>query len=382
MKNKSSSPQKKDQINIENNNYVPLSKAEKRKKIFFLVTALIVINAFVWGAFYFTFYKADQANKIATYVGQSKGINPTPTPFPFQEMTIPALRSREYKSKLNERQAYSSGSNYTSYLTSYDSDGFNINGLLTIPTGEMPKGGWPAIVFVHGYIPPSVYTTTGNYADYVDYLARNGYVVFKIDLRGHGESEGDAGGGYFGSDYIVDTLNARAALASSDFVNPEKIGLWGHSMAGNVVTRSLAAIPNIPAVVIWAGAVYTYSDMQKYGISDNSYRPPVDQNRNRSRRELLNKTYGSFDPNSEFWKLVPFTNYLGEIKGAISINHAVDDDVVNIGYSRDLKEILSNTSIQHELNEYPNGGHNINGASFVPAMQNTVNFFDKYLKNN
>ena len=367
---------------VDSNIPKPLTKSEKRKKIFFLVSALIIINSFVWGSFYYTFYKTDQAKKIAVGLGKNPEVSVAPTPFPFQEMTIPALRAREYKSTLNERSLYSQGSNYTSYLTSYDSDGFKINGLLTIPAGEEPEGGWPAIVFVHGYIPPSIYTTTGNYADYVDYLARNGYVVFKIDLRGHAESEGDAGGGYYGSDYIVDTLNARAALQSSDFVNPDKIGLWGHSMAGNVVSRSLAAQPQIPAIAIWGGAVYTYSDMQKYGIDDNSYRPPVDANRNANRRQKLNETYGQFDPKSEFWKQVPFTNYLDGIKGAISLNHAVDDAVVNIGYSRDLNSLLDKTSIPHELNEYPSGGHNINGSAFVEAMQNTVEFYDKYLKNN
>jgi hypothetical protein len=31
---------------------------------------------------------------------------------------------------------------------------------------------------------------------YVDALARNGYIVFKSDYRGHGNSEGSAPGGY------------------------------------------------------------------------------------------------------------------------------------------------------------------------------------------
>ena len=84
--------------------FVPLTKAERRKKIFILVSALIVINAFVWGAFYFTFYKADQMNKIAAVVGNSKEMVPKPTPFPFQEITIHALRSREYKRNINERE--------------------------------------------------------------------------------------------------------------------------------------------------------------------------------------------------------------------------------------------------------------------------------------
>ena len=46
----------------------------------------------------------------------------------------------------------------------------------------------------------------------MDYLAQNGFVVFKIDLRGHGDSEGEPGGGYFGADYVTDTLNAHSAL--------------------------------------------------------------------------------------------------------------------------------------------------------------------------
>lgn len=361
-----------------------LTKSEKRRKIILLLAALIGINAFVFGTLYLSIFKSNEAKNIT--IGSSKSgekINVTPTPFPFQEMTIPALKARQYDSQLEEIALIDENPEYKTYLTSYKSDGFKINGLLTIPNiseEKKPIGGFPAIVFVHGYIPPSVYTTTGNYADYVDYLARNGYVVFKIDLRGHGESEGEAGGGYYGADYVIDTLNARDALAEEDFVNNNKVGLWGHSMAGNIVTRALAARPDIPAVVIWAGAVYTYEDMQKYGIDDNSYRPPTDQNINRNRRQKLNDIYGQFDPKSEFWKQVPFTNYLNKINGAISLNHATDDAVVNIGYSRDLNAILDKTNIPHELNEYPSGGHNINGAAFVSAMQNTVEFYDEYLK--
>ena len=57
------------------------------------------------------------------------------------------------------------------------------NGLLTVPLGDVPAGGFPAIVFVHGYIPPEIYRTTERYVDYVDALARSGFVVFKIDRQ-------------------------------------------------------------------------------------------------------------------------------------------------------------------------------------------------------
>lgn len=304
----------------------------------------------------------------------------SPTPFPFQEMTIPSLKSRTYSSELGNLKAIGSAGSYTRYLTSYQSDGLKVNGLFTIPSGEEPTDGWPAIIFIHGYIPPTLYRTQQNYASYVNYLARNGFVVFKIDLRGHDQSEGEPGGAYYSEDYIVDVLNARAALQKADFVNPDKIGLWGHSMAGNVVFRSLASRPDIPAVVIWDGAVYSYEDFVKYRLNDNSYRPPSSNVQRQRRRQQLFDTYGEFTPDSPFWQQVAATNYLDDIKGAIQLHHAVDDTVVNIGYSIDLITKLDKTSIPHEFYEYPSGGHNLTGNSYNQAMARTVEFFKKYLK--
>lgn len=353
-------------------------QASKRKKILILLAVLIGFNLLVFGAFYYSINNKSSDKKVPSL---SFGLSEvTPTPFPFQEMTIPYLRSRSYESSLGTLEQVMSNSEYTSFLTSYDSDGFKINGLLTKPSGEVPVGGWPAIVFVHGYIPPKNYQTLENYSSYVDYLARNGFVVFKIDLRGHGNSEGESGGGYYSSDYIIDALNARAALQKSNFVNPDTIGLWGHSMAGNVVARALAAQSEIPAIVIWAGAVYTYSDFSEFSIEDNSYQPPPTDSPSRKKRNEMFEKYGQFNPKSDFWKQVPMTNYLSDIKGAISLNHAVDDPVVDIRYSRNLNNLLNQTSIVHELNEYPNGGHNFTGATFNQAMQATVEFFQKHLK--
>jgi len=300
----------------------------------------------------------------------------------FQEMTIPFLRQKVYQSTLENEQFISTNAAYDSYLTSYDSDGLRINALLTRPKGDQPEGGWPAVVFIHGYIPPTLYRTQEKYVQYVDALAKNGFVVLKIDLRGHGQSEGQASGAYYSGDYIADTLNAYAALQSSSFVNPQRVGLWGHSMAGNIVLRSLAVRPTIPAAVIWAGAVYTYEDFQKYKLNDLSYRPPeLDQDRQKKRTELA-KAHGEFEPTSAFWKEVAPTNYLNEIKSSIAVHHAEDDQVVSINYTRDLEELLSKTQVPHQVFEYKQGGHNISGASFTLAMQRTLDFFTETLVGN
>lgn len=334
------------------------------KKIFITISLILIASLFL-------FWPKVEENKRTIDIGKDD--------FAFKELTIPYLRKQTYDSKLGDIIKLSENESYFSYLTSYKSDNLKINGLLTIPQGAPPTGGFPAIIFVHGYIPPETYRTTEKYVAYVDYLARNGFIVFKIDLRGHGSSEGEPGGAYYSSDYIIDTLNAYSALQNLDQVNPNKIGLWGHSMAGNVTTRAISVKKDIPSAVIWAGAGYTYSDFLDLGIGDNSYRPPTNDTERARKRRQLTEYYGAFNADSWFWKQVPFVNYLEGVTTKIQLHHAVNDDVVNIEYSRNLEKILSEKNFDVHLFEYPSGGHNISGPSFSKAMQETVDFFKSNL---
>jgi len=297
---------------------------------------------------------------------------------PFQELTIPYLRTLDYTSELRSLKRFEEKPSYTSYVTSYLSDGLQINALLTLPKGEAPENGWPAVVFVHGYIPPDSYRTTERYVAYVDYLAQQGMVVFKIDLRGHGESEGEANGAYYSSEYVRDVLFAYSALENYELVDKTKIGLWGHSMAGNVILRAIAVQPTIPTAVIWAGAVYSYEDWKTYGLSDHSFRLTDLQRSDRlNKRKELFDTHGEFDPTNQFWQTVVPTNYLAEVTTAIQLHHATDDAVVSIGYSKDLVPLLEKAGIKHEFYEYKTGGHNITGGSFSQAMARSVEWFNQ-----
>lgn len=343
------------------------------KKVIILFLVVALLSALVFTALFVRFRSDDGSIQMTDFSDFVDSI--TTADFEFKELTIPYLRSQNYESSLSQPQLYLKSSQYDSYLTSFLSDGFKVNALLTVPNTQIPEGGFPSIVFLHGYIPPDEYITTERYVLFVDYLARNGFVVLKIDFRGHGNSEGQANGAYFSSDYVVDTLNAINALSKFEKVNPEKIGIWGHSMAGNVGLRTVAVKKDIPAAVFWAGAGYTYQDFATYGIGDNSYRPPTGSSERARKRQLLNSYYGEFDENSWFWKMVPATNYLDGIKTNIELHHSIDDQVVNVNYSRDLKKILDEKKIPSNYFEYNFGGHNISGSSFDVAMQRTVNFF-------
>jgi dipeptidyl aminopeptidase/acylaminoacyl peptidase len=355
-------------------------KGQKRKNSGFanliLVLPLIIV-ASVISYFVVIRQKSNDINPVSSVLDNNNSV--TPTPFPFEEITIPYLRERSYSSHLGQLDKLSENSSYTSFVTSYTSDGLKINGLLTIPKSDVPKDGFPAVIFVHGYIPPMQYRTTQNYVSWIDDLAKDGFVVFKIDLRGHDNSEGNAEGAYYSDAYVVDTLNAYAALQDADFVNPQKIGLWGHSMAGNVLFRSFVVKQDIPAVVIWAGAGFTYSDLTAYRINDNSYRPAPTGSEVTRRRNELREAHGSFDPNNSFWQMVTPINYLDGVTGSLMVNHAVDDAVVSINYGRNLMKILDGTGLSHRLYEYPSGGHNLTGESFTTAIQRTIDFFKSNL---
>jgi dipeptidyl aminopeptidase/acylaminoacyl peptidase len=223
----------------------------------------------------------------------------------------------------------------------------------------------------------------------VDYLARNGFVVLKIDMRGHGKSEGVATGTYFSNAYNLDVLNALQALKNDKRVNPERIGLWGHSMSGNLVLRSLLISNEFKAGVIWAGAVYSYQDFAKYGISDSSFvrRPAMSKevlespDREKSPEvSKIRENPSEINFESEFWREISLTKNLEYLKAPIQIHHAVNDETVNIGYSRDLSRELEKSGKSFEFYEYPGGGHNLNSPYFEQAMQRTVEFFRNNLK--
>ena len=315
-------------------------------------------------------------------------LTPTITPIVFdvgKEITITYLRDLEITgSEITIEQKLADRSNYYQYLASYISQGNRIYGLLTIPFEDPPEGGYKAIVFNHGYIPPDIYRTTERYAAYVDYLARSGFVVFKIDYRGHGESEGQASGSYFSPGYTIDSISALKSLQTMDIIDPQGIGMWGHSMAGNLVLRAMLIEPDIQAGVIWAGAVYSYDDFATYGISDNTYRPPAtpeagEENDSRSSSRQIFEIYGRPDTQVDYWKAVSLTKNIEFLNSPLQLHHAEDDTVVNIGYSVDLAVVLQENGKTYEFYIYEGGGHNLISPYFDQAMQRTVAFFRENL---
>lgn len=299
-------------------------------------------------------------------------------------INIDHLRSQDFDSDAPViEETLAAGTNYQRYIASYISEGNKIYGLLTVPNAQPPEGGFPAIVFNHGYIPPQQYVTTEKYVAYVDALARNEFVVFKIDMRGNGKSEGQSGGSYFSPGYTIDAISALKSLQKMENINPDRIGMWGHSMAGNLTLRAMEVTDQIKAAVIWAGAVYSYEDFAKYRLNDASYVPrPNNQTQNLNQPEEIRKLREDpegIDFSSAFWRGVSLTQNLHYLNAPIQVHHSVDDLVVDVAYSRDLQAVMEKEGKDFELFEYPGGGHNIESPYFEQAISRTVEFFKENL---
>ncbi len=307
--------------------------------------------------------------------------SPTSTPVPFP-MSIQAARERSYPgSPITIEETLDPGANYNRYYASYMSDGLKIYGLLTVPFGEQPAGGWPAIVFNHGYIAPQAYKTTERYVAYVDQLARHGYIVYKIDYRGNDRSQGVAKGAYGDPGYTDDVLNAVASLQQFPHADPNRIGMWGHSMGGFLTLRAMVISSQIKAGVIWAGVVGSYTDM----LCCWHYPPPAvptlspDPDHRFSWRVQWPKLYGTPDHNPEFWMSISANSFLSGLSGPVELHHDVADSEVPVKFSQDLYQQVLAAGKTAEYYEYPGDDHNL-ANYFNLAMQRTIEFFDKYLK--
>ncbi|CAN5800630.1 hypothetical protein BH10CHL1_BH10CHL1_36770 [soil metagenome] len=295
-----------------------------------------------------------------------------------ESMTIANMRTRVYPgSAITIEQTLNAGVNYSRYLASYRSDNLKIYAMLTIPNGQKPATGWPVIVFNHGYIPPEVYRTTERYINYVDGFARNGYIVFKSDYRGHGSSEGQASGGYGSPDYTVDVMNAVASLKKHPDADPNRIGMWGHSMGGYITLRSMVISKDVKVGVIWGGVVGSYDDIM------NNWHSPVREvptgARARSWRQGITKVYGTPQTNPTFWNSISSNSYLADLSGPLQLDHSTTDEEVPVEFSQNLYKQMQAAGKTVELYTYAGDNHNIS-ANFNVAMAHSLEFFDQYLK--
>ena len=119
--------------------------------------------------------------------------------------------------------------------------GIKLSGTFTRPNG---KGKYPVVVLISGsgrHDRNESMMTHRPFLVLSDYLTRNNIAVLRYDDRGFGESTGDFSKATT-ADFAQDVLSAVQYLKSRSDINPNQIGLIGHSEGG--IIAPLAANQN------------------------------------------------------------------------------------------------------------------------------------------
>ncbi len=310
----------------------------------------------------------------------------TPSPAATADASFPlaisVMRAKAYPgSDLVVQSTLPGGAGYNRYIVSYQSDGLTLFGLLAVPTGAKPAGGWPVILLNHGYIPPPEYSSADSYGAIVPPLAEAGYIVFKPDYRGNGNSPGTPCQIYICPDYVTDSLNALASIKKYKDANPDNIGVWGHSMGGNVTLHEMVISHDLKAAALMAGVVGSYSDILDWWKRRVASGVLTTQNDIETQQlvDQMVSLHGTPQTNPDFWNAIDPTNFVSDVNAPVLIQVGTADTVVPPSFSQELAGRLQSAGKSVTLHVYPGADHNLAPDTSTAAAE-AIAFFNQQLK--
>ncbi len=128
----------------------------------------------------------------------------------------------------------------------FQSGEFTLVGDLQLPAGTGP---FPVVIFVHGHAPGANRTLFGMYLPIMEHMLRAGYAVFSWDNPGAGESTGTISDFQITQQHAQIVLDAIEVMKAHPDIDPDRIGLWGTSMAGWVMPRVLMASDDVAFMI-------------------------------------------------------------------------------------------------------------------------------------
>lgn len=135
----------------------------------------------------------------------------------------------------------------------YENVSFETNDGVKLQGWYVPSKNRAAIIISHGIGENRI-----GHLEQGAYLAENGFGVLLLDLRAHGESEGNIV--TFGGSDIIAALDY---LQSRDDIDSQRIGAMGISLGGLVTVQAAAVRQDIKAVVIDGSAANKIQDFPR-----------------------------------------------------------------------------------------------------------------------
>lgn len=220
-------------------------------------------------------------------------------------------------------------------------DGEALHGALYLPERLEPGRRYPVVVSVYGG--PHAQTVVDGWVETADlraqYLAQEGFIVFKLDNRGMAR-RGLAFEGMIkenmGDLEVRDQVAGVRWLQTLPEVDGERIGVYGWSYGGYMALMCLARAPEVFKVAV-AGAPVT--DWDGY---DTHY---------------TERYMGTPESNPEGYRAGSVMAHVGQIRGSLLLVHGMIDENVHFRHTGRLITALISAGIDHDLMLFPEERH-------------------------
>ncbi|WP_421790830.1 DPP IV N-terminal domain-containing protein [Hyphobacterium sp.] len=242
-------------------------------------------------------------------------------------------------------------------------DGSELHYLMYLPPDFDPSQQYPVIVNVYGgpVVGRRVRMSWLGTSD--QYIAQQGYIYFKLDNRGtpdRGHAFETALHRAMGGVEVVDQLAGLAYLQSLDFVDPDRVGIWGWSYGGYMTLMTTLQAPGAFAAGV-SGAPVT-----DWALYDTHY---------------TERFMGTPQNNAEGYAQSSVFAHLEGWDTPLLIMHGMADDNVVFENSTRLFNALQERDLPFEMMTYPGQRHGIRGEMRNRhRMRAMMEFFDRHLR--
>jgi len=226
-------------------------------------------------------------------------------------------------------------------------DGTDLNGWMLKPENFDPNVAHPVLMFVYGG--PGSQTVKNQWAAsnywWHTYLTQKGYIVVSVDNRGtggRGQEFKKSTYQQLGKFEVEDQIAAAKYLGAQDYVDADRIGIWGWSYGGYMSSLALFKGNDVFKTAI---AVAPVTNWRYYDtIYTERYMRTPQENPD------------GYDDNSPI-------NYVDMLEGNYLLVHGMGDDNVHFQNTVDLISALNAAGKQYDLAVYPNKNHGIYGGN-------------------
>jgi dipeptidyl-peptidase-4 len=243
-------------------------------------------------------------------------------------------------------------------------DGSVLHGAIYKPDPVESGRRYPLIVCVYGG--PHAQTVLNHWSETVDlraqYLAQQGYVVFKLDNR-ISANRGVAFEAHInrlaGFVEVEDQVAGVRFMAAQPYVDRERVGVYGWSYGGYVTLMCLCLAPEVFRAGV-AGAPVTHWDGYDTAYSERYMGPPQD--------------------NADGYERSSVMAHVEKLEGDLLLVHGGIDENVHFRHTARLIVALSRAQKPYELLLFPEERHMPRDAQGLEYQERRlVEFFDRRL---